>query len=133
MLVNIGGIVIALKAHLLERVLARSLQLCQLFAANALQLVQFLRGLLVLILRLMRMGERQQEPFGRIYCYCVAAILLFHVLVNVGMTIGLMPVMGIPLPFMSYGGSSLIAFTILLFIAVRLDASTRQFSLNNKF
>lgn len=88
-------------------------------------------GLLcMLILRLMRMGERQQEPFGRIYCYCVAAILLFHVLVNVGMTIGLMPVMGIPLPFMSYGGSSLIAFTILLFIAVRLDASTRQFSLN---
>jgi len=58
------------------------------------------------------------------------AILLFHVLVNVGMTIGLMPVMGIPLPFMSYGGSSLIAFTILLFIAVRLDASTRQFSIN---
>ncbi|WP_295913272.1 rod shape-determining protein RodA [uncultured Alistipes sp.] len=86
--------------------------------------------LCLLILRLMRMGERQQEPFGRIYCYCVAAILLFHVLVNVGMTIGLMPVMGIPLPFMSYGGSSLIAFTILLFIAVRLDASTRQFSLN---
>ncbi len=85
--------------------------------------------LCILILRLMRMGERQQEPFGRIYCYCVAAILLFHVLVNVGMTIGLMPVMGIPLPFMSYGGSSLIAFTILLFIAVRLDASTRQFSL----
>ena len=88
--------------------------------------------LCMLILRLMRMGERQQEPFGRIYCYCVAAILLFHVLVNVGMTIGLMPVMGIPLPFMSYGGSSLIAFTILLFIAVRLDASTRQFS-PNKF
>ena len=84
----------------------------------------------MLILRLMRMGERQQEPFGRIYCYCVAAILLFHVLVNVGMTIGLMPVMGIPLPFMSYGGSSLIAFTILLFIAVRLDASTRQFSVH---
>lgn len=86
--------------------------------------------LCLLILRLMRMGERQEEPFGRIYCYCVAAILLFHVLVNVGMTIGLMPVMGIPLPFMSYGGSSLIAFTMLLFIAVRLDASTRQFSLN---
>ena len=86
--------------------------------------------ILMWILRLMRMGERQQEPFGRIYCYCVAAILLFHVLVNVGMTIGLMPVMGIPLPFMSYGGSSLIAFTILLFIAVRLDASTRQFSVH---
>ena len=86
--------------------------------------------LCLLILRLMRMGERQEEPFGRIYCYSVAAILLFHVLVNVGMTVGLMPVMGIPLPFMSYGGSSLIAFTILLFIAVRLDASTRQFSMN---
>lgn len=81
----------------------------------------------LLILRLMRMGERQEEPFGRIYCYCVASILLFHVLVNVGMTIGLMPVMGIPLPFMSYGGSSLLAFTVLLFIAIRLDASTRTF------
>jgi len=79
-----------------------------------------------LILRLMRLGDRQEEPFGRIYCYCVAAILLFHVLVNVGMTIGLMPVMGIPLPLVSYGGSSLVAFTILIFIAVRLDAATRQ-------
>jgi len=87
--------------------------------------------LCALILRLMRMGERQQEPFGRVYCYCVASILLFHVLVNVGMTIGLMPVMGIPLPYVSYGGSSLVAFTILLFIAVRLDASTRQFPLEH--
>lgn len=52
----------------------------------------------------------------------------FHLLVNVGMTIGLMPVMGIPLPLVSYGGSSLMAFTIMLFIAVRLDASTRQYS-----
>ena len=83
----------------------------------------------LLILRLMRMGDRQMEAFGRIYCYCVAAILLFHVLVNVGMTIGLMPVMGIPLPLISYGGSSLIAFTILIFIAIRLDAATRQDSL----
>jgi rod shape determining protein RodA len=58
----------------------------------------------------------------------VAAILLFHIMVNVGMTIGLMPVMGIPLPFMSYGGSSLMAFTVLLFIAIRLDASTRTFN-----
>ena len=79
-----------------------------------------------LILRLMRMGDRQLEAFGRIYCYSVAAILLFHVLVNIGMTIGLMPVMGIPLPLISYGGSSLIAFTILIFIAIRLDAATRQ-------
>ena len=86
----------------------------------------------LLIMRLMRMGERQQEPFGRVYCYCVASILLFHVLVNVGMTIGLMPVMGIPLPYMSYGGSSLVAFTMLLFIAVRLDASTRQFSFESQ-
>lgn len=88
-------------------------------------------GLLIcyglLIFKLMRMGERQNESFGRIYCYCVASILLFHVMVNIGMTIGLVPVMGIPLPFMSYGGSSLIAFTILLFIAIRLDASIRQF------
>ncbi len=82
----------------------------------------------LLILRLMRMGERQEEPFGRIYCYCVASILLFHVMVNVGMTIGLMPVMGIPLPYMSYGGSSLMAFTILLFIAIRLDASSHTFN-----
>ncbi len=82
----------------------------------------------LLIFRLMRMGERQAESFGRIYCYCVASILLFHVMVNIGMTIGLMPVMGIPLPFMSYGGSSLMAFTLMLFIAVRLDASTRNFS-----
>ena len=77
-----------------------------------------------LIFRLMRMGERIGETFGRVYCYSVAAILLFHVWVNVGMTIGLMPVMGIPLPLMSYGGSSLLAFTILIMIAIRLDAST---------
>lgn len=79
--------------------------------------------LCILILRLMKMGERQEEPFGRIYCYCVASILLFHVLVNVGMTIGLIPVMGIPLPFISYGGSSMLGFSLLLFIAIRLDAS----------
>lgn len=92
----------------------------------------FVLGLLcTLILRLMQMGERQQEPFSRIYSYCVAAILLFHVLVNVGMTIGLMPVMGIPLPFLSYGGSSLVAFTILVFIAIRLDATPRKGLVSN--
>lgn len=79
---------------------------------------------IALILRLMKMGERIKEPFGRVYCYSVASILLFHVWVNVGMTIGLMPVMGIPLPLMSYGGSSLVAFTILIMTALRLDAST---------
>ncbi len=79
-----------------------------------------------LILRLFYLGERQGEPFGRVYCYCVASILLFHLMVNIGMTIGLMPVMGIPLPFMSYGGSSLVAFTIMLFIAVKLNTNTRS-------
>ena len=79
-----------------------------------------------LMLRLMRMGERIKEPFGRIYCYSVAAILLIHVMVNMGMTIGLMPVMGIPLPLMSYGGSSFVAFTLLIMIAIRLDASTSE-------
>ena len=81
---------------------------------------------IALILRLMKMGERIRETFGRVYCYCVAAILLFHVWVNVGMTIGLMPVMGIPLPLMSYGGSSLLAFTILIMIAISLDASANE-------
>ena len=79
-----------------------------------------------LMLRLMRMGERIKEPFGRVYCYSVAAILLIHVMVNMGMTIGLMPVMGIPLPLMSYGGSSFVAFTLLIMIAIRLDASTSE-------
>ncbi len=78
------------------------------------------------ILRLMKMGDRQQETFGRVYCYCVASILLFHVMINIGMTVGLMPVMGIPLPFISYGGSSLFAFTIMVFIAFSLDAATRR-------
>ncbi len=82
--------------------------------------------LMLLIFKLMDMGERQAESFGRIYCYCVAAILLFHTFVNIGMTIGLMPVMGIPLPLMSYGGSSLVAFTIMVFIAFRLDASSGE-------
>ena len=94
------------------------------FLGSALVVILFA----VLILRLIRMGERQMEPFGRIYCYCVASIFLFHVAVNIGMTIGIMPVIGIPLPFFSYGGSSLIAFTVLLFVAIRLDAAKREFS-----
>ena len=79
-----------------------------------------------LILKLIAMGERQQETFGRIYCYSVASILFFHFIVNIGMTVGLMPVIGIPLPFFSYGGSSLIAFTVLLFVAVKLDSSKKE-------
>ncbi len=76
----------------------------------------------LLIYRVMRMGERQAEPFARVYCYCVAGIFFMHFFINIAMTIGLFPVVGIPLPFLSYGGSSLIAFTILLFIAIRLDS-----------
>lgn len=76
-----------------------------------------------LIYRLMRMGERQKEPFARIYCYSVAAVLFMHFLINIMMTIGIFPIVGIPLPFFSYGGSSLLAFTVLLFIAIRLDSS----------
>lgn len=80
----------------------------------------------LLILRLIKMGERQVEPFGRIYCYSVASILFFHICINIGMTIGLVPVIGIPLPFFSYGGSSLVAFTILLFVAIKMDLTKRE-------
>lgn len=76
-----------------------------------------------LILRLLFLAERQRSSFSRIYGYGVASILFFHIAVNVGMTIGLAPVIGIPLPFFSYGGSSLWSFTILLFIFLRLDAN----------
>lgn len=79
-----------------------------------------------LLLRLIRMAERQRSDFSRIYGYGVASIIFFHFAVNIGMTIGLMPVIGIPLPFISYGGSSLWAFTILLFIFLRQDASRLQ-------
>lgn len=78
---------------------------------------------LVLILRIIYLADLQRAAFARIYGYCVASILFFHVAINVGMTIGLVPVIGIPLPFFSYGGSSLWSFTILLFIFVRMDAS----------
>ena len=79
--------------------------------------------LCTLVLRLMRMGDRQLETFGRVYCYCVASIIFFHCCINIGMTMGIVPVMGIPLPFISYGGSSLLGFTMLVFIAIALDAS----------
>ncbi|MBX7051126.1 MAG: rod shape-determining protein RodA [Flavobacteriales bacterium] len=80
-------------------------------------------GLFVfLIVRLINMAERQRSQFSRVYGYCVASIFFLHLLINVGMVIGLAPIIGIPLPFMSYGGSSLIGFTLLLFIFLRLDA-----------
>ena len=82
--------------------------------------------LAVFILRIIKLAERQRSSFSRIYGYGVASILFFHVAVNIGMTIGMVPVIGIPLPFFSYGGSSLWSFTILIFIFLRLDANRLQ-------
>jgi rod shape determining protein RodA len=76
-----------------------------------------------LLLRIVHIAERQRSSFGRIYGYAVACIIFCHFFVNIAMTIGLMPVIGIPLPFLSYGGSSLISFTILLFILVKTDSN----------
>ncbi|MCH5319133.1 MAG: rod shape-determining protein RodA [Paramuribaculum sp.] len=81
---------------------------------------------LILILRVIHISERQPTTFGRVYGYCVASFFIFHICVNVGMVIGLCPVIGIPLPFFSYGGSSLWSFTILLFILLRIDASRKS-------
>ena len=92
------------------------------FAGSAGVLLLFL----ALILRLIKMAERQPRAFGRNYGYCVLSIFLFHVFINVGMVLGLTPVIGIPLPFFSYGGSSLWGFTILLFIFLRIDASRNR-------
>jgi rod shape determining protein RodA len=78
---------------------------------------------LILLIRLIFLAERQRSAFSRIYGYGVACILFFHIVINIAMTIGLAPVIGIPLPFFSYGGSSLWSFTVLLFIFIRLDAS----------
>ena len=77
---------------------------------------------LLLILRLIWISERQVTTFGRVYGYSVLSILLFHVFINIGMVMGLTPVIGIPLPFFSYGGSSLWGFTLMLFILLRIDA-----------
>ena len=81
---------------------------------------------LTLILRLIYLSERQSFAFGRIFGYSVLCILLFHVFINIGMVIGLTPVIGIPLPFFSYGGSSLWGFTILLFVFLRIDAARKK-------
>lgn len=92
------------------------------FIGASLVLIAFL----TLILRLIYIAERQKSPFARVYSYCVLSMLIFHVCINVGMVIGLCPVIGIPLPFFSYGGSSLWGFTILLFIMLRLDAARKE-------
>jgi rod shape determining protein RodA len=82
---------------------------------------------IMLLLRLIFLAERQRAAFSRIYGYGVVSILFVHFFINIGMTIGLVPVIGIPLPFFSYGGSSLWGFTILLFIFLRLDASRTEY------
>ena len=81
---------------------------------------------LIFILRLITIAERQRTTFTHIYAYAVASIFLFHLIINVGMVLGLLPVIGIPLPFFSYGGSSLWGFTLLLFVLLRLDAARTE-------
>ncbi len=78
---------------------------------------------LFLVLRIIMIAERQRSPFTRIYGYGAASVIFFHVMINIGMTIGLVPVIGIPLPLVSYGGSSLISFTILIFVLLKLDSN----------
>ncbi len=86
----------------------------------------FINIFIGLLLRILFLAERQRSNFSRIYGYSVATILFMHFLINIGMTIGLLPVIGIPLPFISYGGSSLLGFTILLFIFLNLDSYRLQ-------
>jgi rod shape determining protein RodA len=81
---------------------------------------------LFLLFRIIRIAERQRSSFSRSYAYGVASVFFFHVFINIGMTIGIVPVIGIPLPFMSYGGTALITFTVLLFILIRLDADRQM-------
>ena len=81
---------------------------------------------MALILRIIVLAERQHGPFGRVYAYCVASYFIIHLGINIGMVVGLCPVIGIPLPFFSYGGSSLWGFTILLFILLKINASNRE-------
>lgn len=78
---------------------------------------------MLLVLRIIHIAERQRSPFSRIYAYGVASVIFFHVFINIGMTIGIVPSIGIPLPFISYGGSSLISFTIMLFVLLKLDSN----------
>lgn len=92
------------------------------FVGSVIVLILFV----IFILRLIHLAERQTTAFGRVYGYGVVCVFLFHLIVNVGMVIGIMPVIGIPLPFFSYGGSSLWGFTILLFIFLRIDKSRKR-------
>ena len=87
------------------------------FAGSTLLILVYL----ALFYRVLYLAERQRSKFSRVYGYCVVCILFFHFLINMGMAIGVAPVIGIPLPFISYGGSSLLSFTLLLFVFLRLD------------
>jgi len=86
----------------------------------------FLGLYLFFLFRLIRIAERQRSTFSRVYAYSVVGIFFFHIAVNISMTIGLFPVVGIPLPLISYGGSSLLTFTALVFILLRLDADRQM-------
>jgi rod shape determining protein RodA len=86
----------------------------------------FLIIYLALLYRIVQIAERQRSTFSRVYAYSVVSILFFHFAVNVSMTIGFFPIVGIPLPLVSYGGSSLLTFTILIFILLRLDADRQM-------
>jgi len=88
--------------------------------------ILFLGIYLVLLYRMVTIAERQRSTFSRCFAYGVASVYFFHISVNVCMTIGLAPVIGIPLPFMSYGGTSLLTFSIMLFILIRLDADRQM-------
>jgi rod shape determining protein RodA len=81
---------------------------------------------LLLLFRIIAMAERQRSVFSRCYAYGVASVFFYHIVINIGMAIGLAPVIGIPLPFISYGGTSLLTFTVLLFILIRLDADRQM-------
>ena len=88
--------------------------------------IGFLLLYLFLLFRIVKIAERQRSTFSRVYAYSVASIIFFHIAVNVSMTIGLFPIVGIPLPLISYGGSSLLTFTVLIFILLRLDADRQM-------
>jgi rod shape determining protein RodA len=75
-----------------------------------------------ILIRIVFIAERQRSVFNRVYAYCVAMIVFYHVAINIGMNIGFAPVIGIPLPFFSYGGSSMLSFTIMMFILLKLDS-----------
>lgn len=81
---------------------------------------------LFMLFRIVNIAERQRSAFARVYAYGVASVFFFHIFINIGMTLGIVPVIGIPLPFMSYGGTALITFTVLLFILIRLDADRQM-------